>query len=413
MKCPACKSENFNDSEYYGGCDAELPESDAISDEHPIVAVSTKPKYATGRRRWLIPVLAIAIVAIAVAAAYTILVKPYSPEPYDWSIQTIDYDVVGWDLGQGTSISTDSNNGVHICYYDGKNSDLKYATNSSGVWLNYTLDSPGDIGKYNSMAIDSSDNVHISYWDTTNKSLKYVTNAAGSWVRETVCQGGSRELSSIAVDSKNEVYIGYRDPASSELKYATKVNGSWTSHAIAVVGSTYCSIAAGSDDSLHVVYSGRGQPLTYATNAGGEWVFQVVDHANCFWCSIALGANDEVHIGYYYETQDYRYSVKYASNEEGTWTSTTLYDDVGNFNTGTSIAVDSNNNTHMGFFDSENYLVMYATDEGGSWECHIVDDGKYVGEGTSMTIDSVNRAHFSYFDKWENDLKHATVAASR
>jgi hypothetical protein len=368
------------------------------------------------RRRTRTILAALAVAAIAVVASYVVLVGEPSPleaERAISSIHTIDTNVVGWDYGQGTSISTDSTNKVHICYYDGMNQDLKYATNSSGSWKNFTLDSSGDVGEYNSMAIDSDDKIHMSYCDTTNQALKYATNAGGSWMLDTICQGRDRMLSSIAIDSENGVYIAYRDPTSSELRYATKVNGSWTHHAIASTESLiYYSIAIGADDSLHVIYSGRNQALTYATNSNGAWVYQVLSVANCSWCSIALGPNDDPHISYLGETQDYRHGLNYASNANGTWTSITLYDEVGDFNTGTSIAIDSENKTHIGFFDSDNWYVMYATNEGGSWECYIADDAKYVGDGTSMTLDSDNRVHFSYFDRWERDLKCATVAAS-
>lgn len=57
-------------------------------------------------------------------------------------------------------------------------SDLKYATNSSGEWQTFTIDSDGNVGWYTSIALDSNDKVHISYYyDYYNKDLKYATNA--------------------------------------------------------------------------------------------------------------------------------------------------------------------------------------------------------------------------------------------
>src|SRR5512136_1626150 len=104
------------------------------------------------KRRTLIILAAIGIGVIAVAASYVVLLKPSmpsSPEIYRWSIRTVDAGVVGGLERETTSISTDSHDKVHICYYDGNRQDLKYATNSSGVWVNYTLDSLGDVGEYN------------------------------------------------------------------------------------------------------------------------------------------------------------------------------------------------------------------------------------------------------------------------
>ena len=42
--------------------------------------------------------------------------------------------------------------------------------------------SGGDVGECTSIAIDTADKVHISYYDSSNSDLKYATNASGSWV---------------------------------------------------------------------------------------------------------------------------------------------------------------------------------------------------------------------------------------
>ena len=82
-------------------------------------------------------------------------------------------------MGYYTSIAIDSNDAVHISYYDTTNVDLKYATCSSGCtsasnWDNVSVDTTGDVGRYSSIAIDSNDAVHISYYDATNDDLKYI-----------------------------------------------------------------------------------------------------------------------------------------------------------------------------------------------------------------------------------------------
>src|SRR5512135_3762845 len=92
--------------------------------------------------------------------------------PVDWAISTIDTGGVGLY----TSIAVDSNNKVHISYYDATNHALKYATNASGDWASSIIDSAGDVGEFSSIAVDSNNHVHISYYDATNQELKYATN---------------------------------------------------------------------------------------------------------------------------------------------------------------------------------------------------------------------------------------------
>jgi len=74
------------------------------------------------------------------------------------------------------SMAIDTNDYLYISYFDNLNDNLKYATNSSGSWLTYTLDSTGIVGRFSSMAIDTNGKFHISYYDDTNQQLKYATN---------------------------------------------------------------------------------------------------------------------------------------------------------------------------------------------------------------------------------------------
>ena len=101
-------------------------------------------------------------------------------------------------VGKYSSIAIDSNNKIHISYFDNTDGDgdLKYATNVSGSWVVSAIDSTGWTGTYTSLAIDSNDKVHITYIDDTNYDLKYATNISGSWVTSIV------DSSSIEVDRR-------------------------------------------------------------------------------------------------------------------------------------------------------------------------------------------------------------------
>jgi hypothetical protein len=142
-----------------------------------------------------------------------------------WVTQTVDsavYVILQFTSIENTSIATDSNNKVHISYYDATNGDLKYATNTSGSWVIQTVDSAGNVGGYTSIAVDSNNKVHISYYDATNGDLKYATNTSGSWVTQTVDSEGDVGINtSIATDSNNKVHISYYDATNGDLKYAT------------------------------------------------------------------------------------------------------------------------------------------------------------------------------------------------
>jgi hypothetical protein len=164
-----------------------------------------------------------------------------------WTKQAIDIASV-----EDSSIAVDSDNKVHISYFDNSNEALKYATNASGSWVTYVVDS-GRSYYYDysaRIAVDSNNKVHISYY---GDGFKYATNASGSWAISSVDTGGW--CNSIGVDSNNAVHISYFDDTNMDLKYATNESGSW---AITVVDSDgdvgrRCSLGLDSNNMAHIL----------------------------------------------------------------------------------------------------------------------------------------------------------------
>ena len=138
-----------------------------------------------------------------------------------WVWQTLE---TSGNIGYDNSISIDSNNYLHISYYDQTNGDLRYATNKSGSWVYTSIDQTGDVGQDTSIGIDSDDNVHISYYDETNRNLKYATNSSGIWVNSTIdshldigtsLSSAASGSTSIFVESNDRVHISYQESVSS------------------------------------------------------------------------------------------------------------------------------------------------------------------------------------------------------
>ncbi|MGB2582044.1 MAG: hypothetical protein WBD03_06205 [Thermoplasmata archaeon] len=88
MKCPACQSESSEGRKYCAECGAELPQPEQAPEERPIVAVSTDPKAEAKRRKWLMPILAIAVAAILIGAALGVYLSP----DYSWDASIRDHD---------------------------------------------------------------------------------------------------------------------------------------------------------------------------------------------------------------------------------------------------------------------------------------------------------------------------------
>ena len=101
----------------------------------------------------------------------------YGSTPGRWQCITIH---AGPDVGQHSSIVSDSDSRVHIAYYDAANADLWYATNTSGAncgpgnsWTCYQVSTLNDVGRYASMYVDGASSFHIAYYDATADELKY------------------------------------------------------------------------------------------------------------------------------------------------------------------------------------------------------------------------------------------------
>ncbi|MEC7461913.1 MAG: putative Ig domain-containing protein, partial [Candidatus Thermoplasmatota archaeon] len=159
-----------------------------------------------------------------------------------------------------TSIALDSNDKPHISYTCAgtvSNADLCFTTNAGGSWSYQTLDSSGNTGFDNSLSIDSDNNLHISYYDATNENLRYATNKSGSWDYSSIDQTGDvGHDTSLGIDSDNNVHISYYDKTNRDLKYATNSSGVWTNSTIDSnldVG-TGSSIFIESNDRVHISY---------------------------------------------------------------------------------------------------------------------------------------------------------------
>lgn len=331
-----------------------------------------------------------------------------------WTLSTI-----AGSAGFASSIARDSNDKLHISYYDGINNAVAYISNATGTWSpSTTVDTTiGNVAGNVStaIAVDSTDTVHISYGSYTRNKLLYATVSAGTWTTSTVDSALIRHTS-IATDSNNNVHIGYYDQGTGAYKYATNANGSWDTTTLDTSSFTdgSCSIAIDSHDKVHVVYmgssTGSNNDVMYATNASGTWKKSTIvpgrsDSAS--GVSIARDSRDRIHISYY----DAVYAVlMHATNASGAWT-TEVVDDWAYSGVVSSIAVGPHDNIHIAYsyFAPDGSYLTYATQVNGIWWAWTLDNVGVAGFSCSITTDSNDRPHISYWDGNFSNLKYATA----
>jgi hypothetical protein len=369
------------------------------------------------------------------------------------------------DVGKYCSIATDCDHKVHISYYSKLgyyDKALKYATNLSGNWISYILDSSSsDSGKYTSIVTDSNSHVHISYYhldpggEFEEGILRYITNVSGSWIfynlhRENDKNNG--KYTSIAIDSNNKLHISYYGRSTGfrpgpGIMYATNASGYWYKKKVDSVYLNYdfidepgTSIAVDSNNKIHIAYiaidKGDCQRqycaywsgntcrvyIKYATNKNGYWTAETVyqyygDTEYLYPPSIAIDSNNKVHIAFTY--CDYCVDkLYYATNASGSWNvideckgegglppclNTTPY--AGLY---PSISIDPNNRIHISHSEWSYGRLWYTTNAGGVWKAYVGDSESGYIEDTSLDYDQ--KVHIAYYEKINKDLLYATCS---
>ena len=193
------------------------------------------------------------------------------------------YDVVeaGNNRGCESAILIDENDNIYIAYQNRDESKLNIATDKSGSWDSYLVDtgtSPSNLypGYMTSMAMDGQGQFHIAHFDDKDDDLRYSTGAPNSqWTTTIVEQSGHTGRDpSIALDSSGNPHIVYNSWSGFDLKYAVynPVTYSWDKSFISTTGDVGKgnSIIIDPDGVMHVPFSDEDSDvLKYATKSTG------------------------------------------------------------------------------------------------------------------------------------------------
>jgi len=194
-----------------------------------------------------------------------------SPSGEGWQINVIDTN----EAGGGNSIAADSNNKLHIAYYDGQNDHLKYATDVSGSWQKETADSRSYVGQCPSLVVDTADKIHILYVDASafREHPRYAYGSYGSWSIENIDSNDNTGYhNSLAVDLGNCAHAVYYDWSNRNLRYATNTSGSWTPITLGGTYGFYPSIKIDKSNNVHISYMRISEEdLYYVNNDSGTW----------------------------------------------------------------------------------------------------------------------------------------------
>lgn len=111
-----------------------------------------------------------------------------------------------------------------------------------------------------------------------------------------------------------------------------------------------------------------------------------------WFTSLALDSQGNPHISYYDYTNG---DLKYCTQKKETWKIETI-DSTGDVGKYTSLALDQYGNPHISYYDATNGDLKYAFFNNNVWKTETIDRIGNVGLYTSIDIDSDNQPHISY-----------------
>jgi hypothetical protein len=141
------------------------------------------------------------------------------------------------------------------------------------------------------------------------------------------------------------------------------------------------------------------------------WYIQTVDGSAeqvGSFCSLALDSNGNAHISYYDLTNS---DLKYAKWIGSIWSISTV-DETGDVGPYSSLALNENGVPSISYYDASNGDLKYAKWTGSSWSCQTVDATGNVGLHSSLALDPNGNPSISYYDASNGDLKYAKWTGS-
>ena len=339
-----------------------------------------------------------------------------------WHVETVN--AIDRCPNIDVSLASNDQGQVHISYNDADKSALKHSQRSQSGWITEVVQQSPGAGMHSSIALDSLGYPHISYRDGANNDLKYAQWDGVKWNISTIGNKDSGWYTSLVLDDNDQAhisYLGHDETAGGQSpKYAYWSGNAWELSVIdPIFAGSGTSLALDSKGNPHVSYY-VFRELRYAVYEKSQWITQTVDlpvandRSAGFYSSIAVDDADAPHISYgLYSVYPMVLGLapndlKYAKLHENSWTLETV-DSMGRVGTYSSLAVDTQNHSHIIYFDRDTQSVKYAYWDGNIWSLSTIDSPVRMEGYTSVEIDRNGQPHTAYCDELTGIIKYARL----
>ncbi|MBN1551543.1 hypothetical protein JW979_08740, partial [bacterium] len=329
-----------------------------------------------------------------------------------WNTDIITYCKT---IDRTLTLRVDSQDYAHIGYVDGRNDLQRYATQSSGDWLDSLVDDELYSGRSHAMVLDESQRPHVCY-SGYNSQIKYAVYDNDVWESEIlrdydVCrtEGHNIDLDSAGNPHIGAVHFEFNGYGTGDyyIFHIYKTDSGWVTDLVDtffadVAESLPVSIILADGDIPFIIYV-HPDGLRCACKPDGDWLYEIVD---------TVGSDHQpaitpdgnlclVYTNYYY--------VKYAERTApDQWQITVLEEQVNSLYP--SLAIDLNGRPHITYYSvklSDAYMFYwYLTDDGWNREEFYIDTEKaYIN--SPLAVDSQNRLHAVFCNTDTGVLQHA------
>lgn len=289
----------------------------------------------------------------------------------DWSSPVVIPDTYAPNF---IDLTVDSAAMIHVVY-EGSSRVYHQSKQKGELWTTRTSISADPWGLSPDLPyihVDSADNLHVvwqeAYHPTREGEIWYNGRPAILAAWESAVALSRRDMSrcpAIASDSTGGLHVvGLLDASPDKLLYSVKPSGgAWVGPAeIPGVSSDiypYIDVAMDLDDTLHVVFPKTG--LSYMSKPfGGPWSEPTVISSDFVWYGyprLGVGTTGTMYLVWGDDTLD---SLRYASKPSGgSWTTPVTVPNT-TPSGGVDLAVDTAENLHVVWADSDTYEVYYV-----------------------------------------------------
>jgi hypothetical protein len=328
---------------------------------------------------------------------------------YDTALQLAWYQNGNWqfttlnniaDKFSLSSLALDTHDNPYICYYsEGK---LLITFMHDSQWVTEIIDTVGgaDPGVM-SLALDRNDQPRVSYNLFYAHALGYAYKDDTGWHPTWVDVSEGLNLcvwNSLALDSRGyphiSYYIGYPPYRNGRLRYASYNGAAWQFETVdsnTVSVGEFPSIAVDNAGHPSIVYRGTvAQTPEYAPHDDVTWLIETAEHPTF--------------------PGSFSYVLKYAHYNGATW-QIDIVDDSGQVGSSTSLALDTGGRPHICYnLDTAGGTLVYAYKDISGWYSEavaVVGAPHYPYDNVSLALDSTDLPHIGYYDDDDGGLKYA------